>query len=172
MTGKPVALRELVATYRAGPSAGDVRFRRIVRPELAAAAARVFLDNLADEHHLCLYLSARYDVICYRLRAGGATCAYVDARSVMRDALLGSAQGLITAHNHPSGEVEPSDEDRSLRSTIAAFCEVMNIDYVDDLIIGRSPTGEPRVYSAIESREMPHVKEKAAAVVRGLRGTL
>ena len=54
----------------------------------------------------------------------------------IKGALLANAMGIIVAHNHPSGEVEPSNEDRLLTSKRKEACELVGINLVDHIIVG------------------------------------
>ncbi|MCL5277208.1 MAG: hypothetical protein M1517_05470 [Deltaproteobacteria bacterium] len=44
--------------------------------------------------------------------------------------------GIIVAHNHPSGEVEPSNKDRLLTTKLKEACELVGINLVDHIIVG------------------------------------
>ena len=48
-----------------------------------------------------------------------------------------NASGLILAHNHPSGETDPSKSDIGLTNTLKNICETMNIRLLDHLIVGK-----------------------------------
>jgi DNA repair protein RadC len=54
----------------------------------------------------------------------------------MRRALEQNAAALIVAHNHPSGSLDPSPQDRHLTRTLCLLCSLMQIQLLDHLIIG------------------------------------
>jgi DNA repair protein RadC len=67
---------------------------------------------------------------------GIANASLVHPREVFRPAIRASATALIIAHNHPSGDPEPSREDISITEQIVKSGEVVNIQVVDHVIIG------------------------------------
>lgn len=62
--------------------------------------------------------------------------AAVHPREVVKSALDVSASAVILVHNHPSGRVEPSTEDRSLTEKISAACATVSIRVLDHIIVG------------------------------------
>lgn len=67
---------------------------------------------------------------------GDTDKALVNVRAVMRRAVEKSAVGIILAHNHPSGKVEPSKEDRVLTEELKQMGQRLSINVLDHLIIG------------------------------------
>ena len=57
-------------------------------------------------------------------------------RDVFRTALLSNASALILAHNHPSGEAQPSDADRRLTTRMLEVAHLAGIAILDHIIIG------------------------------------
>jgi DNA repair protein RadC len=120
--------------------AEDAERGMVRRPEDAAAIASAILDTLdADqEHFLLLALNTQHEVIGFKVCAsGGQDSAQVDARVVFRNALLLGAVSVIFAHNHPSGNPEPSGDDRRITEKLAAAGEVLGVTVLDHLTIGR-----------------------------------
>lgn len=60
----------------------------------------------------------------------------VEPRGFLVRALLANAAGILIAHNHPSGDPEPSVEDLTFTRRLAGACEVVGIELCDHLIIG------------------------------------
>ena len=73
----------------------------------------------------------RYDEIA----RGGINTVHVHPSDVMRPALLCSGASIIVAHNHPSGEPNPSPEDRLLTERISNACSLMGLRLLDHLIV-------------------------------------
>ena len=73
---------------------------------------------------------------CVQVAEGGLKQAYVDVRNVLQAALLSNASGIILSHNHPSGKVWPSNEDRELTRHLSQLCDLMNIELIDHIILG------------------------------------
>jgi DNA repair protein RadC len=57
-------------------------------------------------------------------------------RELISKALAHHAAALIVAHNHPSGALDPSPQDRHLTRTLCLLCSLMQIQLLDHLIIG------------------------------------
>lgn len=73
----------------------------------------------------------------YNLAKGGITGCVVDIRVILSIALKTLATGLILVHNHPSGNLNPSTEDRKITNELQKACEIMNITLLDHLIVTR-----------------------------------
>lgn len=62
----------------------------------------------------------------------------VHPREILRYAILDNAVSIIVAHNHPSGNTEPSEQDISITRVINAACKIMKIPCLDHIVISRS----------------------------------
>ena len=69
---------------------------------------------------------------------GTISANIVDPREIIKEATLFSASSIILVHNHPSGEAEPSAEDTILTDRIVKACEVVGINILDHIIIGKN----------------------------------
>ena len=72
------------------------------------------------------------------LFTGTVDQAAVHPREVIKAALEWHASALVFVHNHPSGRLDPSREDRELTKKLQSLCNEMSIQVLDHLIIGRS----------------------------------
>ncbi len=96
--------------------------------------ASVFMD-LSHEEFWVVYLSNANRVIQKkRLSTGGLTGTVVDIRLLFNEAIQKKAAAIIVAHNHPSGQKKPSDNDIVLTKKISQAGELLNIRLVDHLI--------------------------------------
>ena len=68
---------------------------------------------------------------------GGLDSAPVNPREVFKPALLASAASVIFVHSHPSGEPSPSLSDRGLTAMLKQAGDLMGIEVLDHVIIGR-----------------------------------
>jgi DNA repair protein RadC len=57
-------------------------------------------------------------------------------REVFRDALLNGASAIVVAHNHPSGDPEPSHDDERITRRLGRAGQLLNVDVLDHLVIG------------------------------------
>src|SRR3954471_11097414 len=72
-----------------------------------------------------------------KVSSGGFDATNVDPRVVFSLALQVGASALFFAHNHPSGLVEPSPQDKSVTARLAAAGSLLNIQVLDHIILSR-----------------------------------
>lgn len=88
------------------------------------------------ERFYCLYLNRANRVIRMELVSmGGISSTVVDIRIIMKRALELCASGILVSHNHPSGNLTPSDEDIDLTQRIRKAGDLLDIRLVDHLIV-------------------------------------
>jgi len=88
------------------------------------------------EHFWGVYFNARNNIKRIELVSLGSTNAnLVHPRETLRPAIESSATALIVAHNHPSGEVEPSQDDIEITKRLVEARKIIGIDLYDHLII-------------------------------------
>lgn len=73
----------------------------------------------------------------HSLAKGGLTSCVVDVRIILSIALKSLATGIILVHNHPSGNLKPSQLDIKITEQLKAGCKILNIELLDHLIITR-----------------------------------
>lgn len=71
----------------------------------------------------------------YSLSKGGIAGTVVDIRLMMVVALKSKASAIILAHNHPSGNMKPSVNDRNLTKKIMEACNFLDINLLDHIIL-------------------------------------
>jgi DNA repair protein RadC len=71
----------------------------------------------------------------YELSKGGITGTVADPRLVLSVALKTAATGIILAHNHPSGNLQPSSQDKDITKKIQEACKLLDITLLDHLIV-------------------------------------
>lgn len=91
------------------------------------------------EHFYALYLNRANKVIgSILLSTGGCVGTVVDVKVLIQGAILSNAQGIIIAHNHPSGSLIPSNSDLDITSRIKTACNYFEISLLDHLIIAEN----------------------------------
>ena len=70
-----------------------------------------------------------------RISSGGIDGTYADVRSILREALMQRATQIAVVHNHPSGNIQPSQPDRTLTEHIRKAADTMNIRLIDHVIV-------------------------------------
>ncbi len=150
--------RASVASLAATPGLGPTRAARL---HAALAAGRRSLRRPPDPPHLLrspldalelvgpplrglpheelhgVYLDRRHRVLGQRrLTVGSDAFTVVDPRQVLRPALSLSASAVILAHNHPSGDPTPSQQDRVVTRRVADAARIVGLRLLDHLVIG------------------------------------
>lgn len=90
-----------------------------------------------QEHFVALYLDVKHRVIHYKtIFVGSLDCSVVHPREVFKIALETSAACLIVAHNHPSGDPTPSNQDIEVTQILAETGRIMQLPLLDHVIVG------------------------------------
>jgi DNA repair protein RadC len=109
----------------------------MTRPEDAVALI-TDLQGKLKEHFIALYLNARNQLLRREtVSIGTLSSSLVHPREVFQPGVALSAAGIILAHNHPSGDTTPSKEDVQLTDRMVKAGEIMGIEILDHLIIGK-----------------------------------
>ena len=98
-----------------------------------------FARSLQDsdiEKFLTLYLDAVNKIICVQVIMGTVNQAVVYPREVMKHAILSGACAVMLIHNHPSGEIKPSEQDIKMTKTIQDCMKMLDILVHDHIIMG------------------------------------
>jgi DNA repair protein RadC len=125
---------ELARRFRqSGPNNGSRIFRS---PDIVVAYLGPIMANLKKETFRTLLLNTRHQLIrCDLVSLGTLNASLVHPREVFKPAIEVSAACVILAHNHPSGDPEPSREDLLLTKRLSQAAELLGIDLLDHVII-------------------------------------
>lgn len=97
------------------------------------------MRDLKHEAFTAIFLDASHAIIDTRVVAHGTvTSNTIYPRELVKQALEYNAAAMVVAHNHPSGNLQPSSQDQQLTKTLYLACSFMNIKLLDHLIIGHS----------------------------------
>ena len=98
-----------------------------------------FLRNVRNRDRESLYsilLDATNHVIgCDEVARGELNTTRCSPREIYKSALLANALGTILAHNHPSGNLEPSPEDIEFTRAVSRAGEVLGVELYDHVIV-------------------------------------
>ena len=107
----------------------------------AATALRPFFAGLDREQFLVCCLDAKHAIIGVNVVSiGSLTLSIVHPREVFKPAILLNTSAIICAHNHPSGDPEPSSEDRALTTRLRQAGDLLGITVLDHIILGDDRT--------------------------------
>lgn len=97
----------------------------------------IFLEE-KQEHFYAIYLDSKSKLISYKLLFKGTlNSSCVHPREVFKYACLESAYSIIVIHNHPSGDVTPSNEDEETTYKLMNIGKIIGIPVIDHIIIGK-----------------------------------
>jgi hypothetical protein len=111
----------------------------ITSPEKMVEVMRSIFDAdtiLWTEEVIMVCLNRANDVVgYYKVSSGGFSGSVLDPRVVMTIALNNASSSIILAHNHPSGNLKPSEGDKAITEKIRKACAFFDMKLLDHLII-------------------------------------
>ena len=111
----------------------------IKNPEAVVKAVRASIRDKAKEHFKLILLNSRNKIICISpISTGTLTTSLVHPREVFKDAIVHSAASVILAHNHPSGDPEPSEDDMKITKKLVESGRILGIEVIDHIVIGKN----------------------------------
>ncbi|MGU7781736.1 RadC family protein [Burkholderia sp. PU8-34] len=137
-----IALLSAVAELARRALAEKARERLLIdSPGAVEDFLRLKIGTRPYEVFVTLYLDARHCLIDIEESARGSlTRMAVYPREIVRRALSLNAAALIVAHNHPSGAVQPSAEDRRLTRVLRDALVLIDVRLLDHIVVGTSDT--------------------------------
>lgn len=125
-------------------SAFELARRHILRETRKIESADDVLPLLADiraksqEHFVCIALNGANEVIETRVvTIGLLDKSLVHPRDVFADVISDRAAAVIFAHNHPSGDLQPSEEDINTQQRLVGAAKILGIRVLDHVIVGK-----------------------------------
>ena len=104
----------------------------------AYAYCKPLLAHLEQEHFLVVFLDTKNNVLGHEfITKGLVNSSLVHPREVFRYAIRNNANAVIVAHNHPSGDCTPSDEDTTVTRVLTEAGELIGISVLDHIIVSR-----------------------------------
>jgi DNA repair protein RadC len=128
-------VREIVTSYR--PTKVEKPAAPVNVPAVAASLFRPLIGSEPVEVFAALLLDGRHRVIALSIISRGTlTASLVHPRDTFRAAISANAAAILVAHNHPSGDEHPSEEDRKVTRRLLAAGKLLGIPVLDSLVIG------------------------------------
>lgn len=90
-----------------------------------------------EESKIILVNRGNFVIGIHDLSKGGISGTVVDIRIILSIALKCNASGIILIHNHPSGNLTPSEADREITRKLKKACELIDQNLLDHLIISK-----------------------------------
>lgn len=138
--GRAAAVRVCPAcSERRGAIVIDDIARRpeVTSPEAAADLVVPALRSLDRERCVALLLDTKHRLLeLATVSVGSVDHTFMAPREVYRDALLANASAIVLAHNHPSGDPEPSRDDELLTRRLVRAGEILGVPLLDHVVVG------------------------------------
>jgi len=118
-------------------SSGKICEKVISNPSDIASHYIFKLKDLKKEHFIAVFLDSKNKIIKDEIISiGTLNSSLVHPREVFKEAIKCSANSIILVHNHPSGNVEASDEDYRVNKVLIETGKLVGIKVLDHLIVG------------------------------------
>lgn len=114
--------------------------RKMNGPEKIVKLAREYLrmHELPEEYMYMVCMNTKLDMTgVFEISHGNVNSSVVGTREVFQKALLANAVSVVLLHNHPSGDSTPSREDIKVTERLMKAGNILGIDVLDHIIIGR-----------------------------------
>lgn len=101
-----------------------------------------FVDEVSDkkkEYFYALLLNTKNKIISKEeISVGTLNSSLIHPREVFNPAIKNSANSIVLVHNHPSGDCDPSEEDKNVTRMLKDSGDLLGIDVLDHVIIGKN----------------------------------
>ncbi len=138
----PAKAAQLLAAFELGrrlmAEAPEERYQ-IRAPGDAANILMPMIGHQEQEHFVVLYLDTRNRVLDREiLYKGSLNTSLVRIAEVFRGAVRRNCAAVIVAHNHPSGDPNPSPEDIALTRRLVSAGKMLEVDVLDHVVVGQN----------------------------------
>ena len=132
----PAKATQIMAGFELWRRQFEVSERPIIDSPEKAVEQLVDIRDKKQEYFVCLTLDGANRLIVKRIiTIGMLTASLVHPREVFAEAITDRAASIIVAHNHPSGNLEPSQADREVTKRLKDAGELLGIELIDHVVI-------------------------------------
>ena len=129
-----VAAIELGKRYR---STEAIKRKKITSSRHAYEAVYTLLSDCAYEEFYIILLNRANEIIhIHRISEGGTSGTVVDPKKIFKIAISYQASYIILSHNHPSGNKNPSHQDKKLTNKLVKLADLLEMPVLDHIIVG------------------------------------
>lgn len=108
----------------------------VTEPETAGQLLIHLLGKEPVEKAVVLLLNAHHNLLCFRqVSQGGVSHAPLPVGEIVKVALLANATGVVLGHNHPSGNLASSPEDRAVAPRLKEALDLVGVILYDSLVV-------------------------------------
>ena len=113
--------------------------QKSVTPDLIYSLAKKHIGKSSKEHFIVISLDIKSKILGIdSVSIGTLSSSLVHPRETLETAIRRHAASFIIAHNHPSGDPQPSDEDTKITKLLFEAGQIIGITMLDHIIIGKS----------------------------------
>ena len=133
---KAVTIQAVMELSRRRAAQSNGQVERINSSRDAYMRIRSSFEDLAHEEFHVIYLNRANSIVgVEQISKGGISGTVADGKVIYRKALIHQASAMILSHNHPSGQLKPSQADLKLTRSLISFGKMIDIQILDHLII-------------------------------------
>jgi len=111
----------------------------IKNPQSVVKAIRSSIKDKAKEHFKLILLDNRNKIIdISTISIGTLNASLVHPREIFKEAIIHNSASVVLAHNHPSGDPEPSEEDIKITERLVESGKILGIEVIDHIVIGKT----------------------------------
>lgn len=111
----------------------------IKNPQSIVKAIRSSIKDKAKEHFKLILLDSRNKIIgISTISIGTLNASLVHPREIFKEAIIHNSASVVLAHNHPSGDPEPSEEDIKITERLVESGKILGIEVIDHIVIGKT----------------------------------
>ncbi|MFH0796987.1 MAG: JAB domain-containing protein [Candidatus Omnitrophota bacterium] len=130
-------VKEIQLKFRKRPAIGAEGIG-VLKPEDVYDLVRDIRDSVVEKM-MAFHLNSRNAINCVQVVSiGTVNSAPATPVEIVRVALLTGSTGVILTHNHPSGDVSPSAEDKTFTHRLKEACALMDVKLLDHIIVSDS----------------------------------
>jgi DNA repair protein RadC len=114
----------------------EVKFKlKVTSSKMIYEHMKAYMLDLQHEEFFVILLNRANEIIrSKQISVGGLSGTVADGKVIFKSALDFGAHGIILVHNHPSGQLKPSDADRNLTKKMVEFGNYIDLPVLDHLI--------------------------------------
>lgn len=134
----------------------DAPSQNISHPESVAQIVRHVTKGDARESFLVFFIDSKNNLLGYEVIAVGSLVGVeIHPRELFRPAIVAPAAAIIVAHNHPSGDSTPSQEDLFLTERIQKAGELLGIPLMDHVVVTDDDFTSIHSLGLIDTKDKP-----------------
>lgn len=130
---------EIQITYKRSPNKENVKISSSMEAEFYLRKHwNLETIDLFEEFKMIVLNHANEALGIYSVSKGGVNSTIVEIKHILYIALKTNSTGIIIAHNHPSGNLKPSESDKKITAKIKESSRIMDLELLDHIILSRN----------------------------------